>query len=528
MRERCGGFIGTAVLILCAIAVGLGMFFRLHDLSKPTPYEDEAMTWLRVSGYSEAEFNARLYDGRFHTIGEIAAFQRHNSEHDLGDTVRVLARDDPQHAPLYYALERWWSGIAGDSLAAKRVPSALSGIGLIAAFALLCRVLFGSNLAAMLGAALVALSPLHIAYAQQAREYELWVLCICLSSAALIAERPFAYFFAAVTALYASVLSLIVMAAQGVWLLVARRRVRAFGFSAAAALLAYAPWLVNLTSNRSSAFDANTWSATPWPPLKIAEKWAFNLSTTFFDLTYANTRYAVVGGIILLFVLFAFAETLKRFPRSVGAYVILLTAACAATFLLPDLLLHEHRSTVSRYVLPTFIGVELAVAGAFAARLSERRNVASWLLSFAVLLGLGAWSAGVRETHASWWENNKDARLPAIASVLNADVEQPLIAEDGTTILALSNILDPKIRFVMVATHDDAWKAAAQPGAYILTPSPALRRRVEQHGLHLVSVVETGEANGLEAFRASLKPGSTEIDPADTPSLWRVVSQSGA
>jgi uncharacterized membrane protein len=72
-----------------------------------------------------------------------------------------------------------------DPVTAFRGTSALFGLLLPAAAFWLMRELFGRGPVPWVAAALVAFSPLHLLYAQEARQYALWMLLFLASSAAL-------------------------------------------------------------------------------------------------------------------------------------------------------------------------------------------------------------------------------------------------------------------------------------------------------------------------------------------------------
>ncbi|HEV2180682.1 MAG TPA: glycosyltransferase family 39 protein [Gemmatimonadaceae bacterium] len=72
--------------------------------------------------------------------------------------------------PLYFVALKLWMGVAGASEAALRAPSLIASIALIPlVYALGVRTV--SHRAACIGAALTALSPLHLYFAQEARMY---------------------------------------------------------------------------------------------------------------------------------------------------------------------------------------------------------------------------------------------------------------------------------------------------------------------------------------------------------------------
>ena len=85
---------------------------------------------------------------------------------------------------LYYTLLWGWAQIFGESEAALRSLSALAATACIPFAALLARR-FGGDRAAVVCAVLVAVHPLHIHYAREARGYALWTLLLLVAIAAL-------------------------------------------------------------------------------------------------------------------------------------------------------------------------------------------------------------------------------------------------------------------------------------------------------------------------------------------------------
>jgi mannosyltransferase len=91
-----------------------------------------------------------------------------------------LTIDIDQHPPLYHLLLRLWMGIGGDSEAWLRSLSALFGILTIIVIYYLGKTLSGPA-DGLLAALVLAFSPFHIQYAQEARVYTFLALCASLS-----------------------------------------------------------------------------------------------------------------------------------------------------------------------------------------------------------------------------------------------------------------------------------------------------------------------------------------------------------
>ena len=90
-------------------------------------------------------------------------------------------RGDAFEPSLYFLLLHFVIGILGESEEALRLLSALAGAVTVPLALVLFRALGASTGAAALGAALLAISPLHLWYSQEARPYAL-LLCLGLGS----------------------------------------------------------------------------------------------------------------------------------------------------------------------------------------------------------------------------------------------------------------------------------------------------------------------------------------------------------
>ncbi len=81
---------------------------------------------------------------------------------------------------------RFWLQWFGDSVSARRSLSVFSSLLVFPSLYWLCWELFTSVPVGWVALALIAVSPLHILYAQEAREYSLWTFTTVLSSAVLL------------------------------------------------------------------------------------------------------------------------------------------------------------------------------------------------------------------------------------------------------------------------------------------------------------------------------------------------------
>ncbi len=106
------------------------------------------------------------------------AFSLWMARHTLPDLMAWLVYID-HHPPLFYALLHVWVAWFGDGPTALRSLSALAGTLAIPAFGMAARRLVGERVA-LIATLLLALSPFHVRYAQEARMYGVLVLAVAL------------------------------------------------------------------------------------------------------------------------------------------------------------------------------------------------------------------------------------------------------------------------------------------------------------------------------------------------------------
>jgi uncharacterized membrane protein len=220
----------TGLPFLLIVVLLLGVFFRFVNLDQKVYWGDETLSSARISGYTADEIIQTLYTGREISVEELQKYQRSNTDRNLSDTLKVLATEAPNHPPLYYLMARFWEQAFGSTLAIKRtLPALISLLGLPALY-WLCLELFGSSLTGGIALALVAVSPLHVLYAQEVREYSLWTVSVLLTSASLLYALRVntkwswsLYGLSFAIALYSHLFAGLVAIVQGIYVLIIER-----------------------------------------------------------------------------------------------------------------------------------------------------------------------------------------------------------------------------------------------------------------------------------------------------------------
>lgn len=360
------------ISIAClTIAVVLGMFFRFNYLDQKFFYGDEVVSSLRESGHTERDF-AAAFDGHVRSAKDILGFISDRST-SPGDTVRSLSAEDPQHPPLYYLATRYWTSALGDTITNRRSLAAVFGVIAIPAVFWLAYEIFGSLKVAGIASGLVAVSPFQVIYSQQNREYSAWLFFLALVAALLVRNlrRPgplgwIAYSLLLTAALYTDAFVLVDLLSFALYVGLRERRMTAsarnFALSTIVALIAYAPWL------RVMYVGAGT--ITGWQgPLRVAVsapiyilKWGFNTASVFFDVEYEHSWLMPVAIIVLLGVAASFGALFRQPTARGRLFIVTLTFVPVVAFVASDVLAHTSRATASRYLIPVWLGCELAVA----------------------------------------------------------------------------------------------------------------------------------------------------------------------
>ncbi len=233
------------------------------------------------------------------------------AQQPLATVLRTFVAEG-ENGPLYNVLLALWVRVAGVSEIAVRFPSAVAGTLSIPLIYLLGRRLVGSS-AGLLAAGLLAISPYHVWYSQEAKMYALVVLLALASSACLVEalERNHRRWWAAyaiVTTLmfYTHVATVLVFVAQSLYVILTRRtwRGRERGWIVAAAVLTlpYLPiavWAMRVVGGGVQTWqpDVGLWDATRIIGIKFAVNRADSVVETRGALLYATL--AVVGVVML-------------------------------------------------------------------------------------------------------------------------------------------------------------------------------------------------------------------------------------
>jgi len=477
--------LGRIVFGMLLVALALGVFFRIYHADWKLYNPDETNSSIRISGHTVKQVSHVILDGKLHHVSELAEFAVPTAETKPSDIWHSLASEDPQHPPLFFLATFASERITGDSIFFRRLPGLIFGLLAVWAAWWFGRELFGDAAPAWILAALVAVSPFHVAFSQEAREYSFFLLATCASSALLLAavrtgNRLLLGGYALSVALgcWGFTLFLVVVAAQGLYAVLPvsgapfPRRLSAI-VALVVGVLTFVPWLVNLAKNAGVAVNDTAWQATSLSAPLYAGKWLFNIGSAFFDLDYISLAWLPVVLLALAIALVACVAFFRESPPRVWLLPVLIGAIPLLALLIPDVLKHETRALQSRYLTTTLLAIEIGTAGGLWIVLRNARGIGllAGRAGLCVLLACGVLSCAVSSQARTWWVTGQQSMraMPAIADRLRQAGDATIVyLADADDILVLEPYSTPTMSFQLHQhLDDDALRSAAHPYAIL-------------------------------------------------------------
>jgi uncharacterized membrane protein len=498
----------------CVLLLVLGIFFRFYNLDYKIYWYDETQTSLRISGYTRTQLVEQVFDGRVISVGDLQQqYQYPNDTRNLADTLDALA-GSPEHTPGYFLLARFWLQTFGHSVLTIRLLSALISLLVFPCVYWLCQELFGSVRVSWAAVALLAISPFHVLYAQEARQYSLWTVTILFSSAALLSALrkktivPWSlYALSVALALYAHTFSGLVLIGHGIYVLLTAnwqslkqpfrlpKTLLAYLAASGAGLLLFAPW-VWVVITHFNQFTRNTASVNFNRREFLPSIWALNLSRIFFDVNQGNSLLNPILWLTAALAIYALYFLYRNTPTKTWLFVITLVGVTGMALMLPDILVGGRRSSITRYVIPCFLGIQLAVAYLLTIKLNlpPSRSRRWWRTATIALILSGLVSCAVSSQMQLWWHKSfaKSRYNSQIARIVNGS-DRPLVISDEIAgqILSLSHMLDPQVHLQLVVEPNIPKVATGFQNIYLYRPSENLRQGLAKQNLKLESAYKT-------------------------------------
>ncbi|MEM9483938.1 MAG: hypothetical protein AAGA83_09635 [Cyanobacteria bacterium P01_F01_bin.116] len=467
------------ILFVLCLLVGIGL--RCTNAAHKVYWHDEVYTTVRVLGHSGKDIETNLLQKTMVSADDLQAFQQFPEPRRWSDTWASLT-SHPEHPPLFYLLERLWVGWFAPSVTSFRALAVVFGLGLLPLTYWLGKQLWQDHWAGLIATCLMAVSPIQLLYAQEAREYSLWACLIlwtngCLlqamrssgrySSDAMVVRSPQAailrkwglYTVSMALMLYTTLLSVLVVVAHGLYVLISgsRQHWQRWAMALVGALLTFFPWLFVILNNRSKLESVTDWISFRRPLGELIKLWGLHLSSTIIDLglPLEHPYTYLVPPLILLLLVIALGQLLMVTSPTTMAFCIMVLMVPAIGLILPDLIDGGQLSLSTRYFLPSLLMVTLVLSGWLRQLLLSNRGIYRvWGQgTLTLLLVVGLVSGTLSAASFTWWNKNISYHNNTIGEIIR-QTEKPLVmASLGDTglgnAISLSYAVPPTTAFML-------------------------------------------------------------------------------
>lgn len=479
--------------LLLATILALGIFFRSANLDSKIFWIDEVATAIRISGYTKSEVIQKLAQLDVITVADLQKYQKIAPERGLNDTLYALSKS-PEHAPLYFLLARFWTQLWGSSVVCLRSLSVIFSLIAIPTIYWLGLELFKLPLVAGISAALLTVSPFYVAYAQEARPYSLWTVTIILSGATLLraiglGDRASWLFYtsALILGFYTSLLSLLVAFGQGIYVIFCRDMKVFKNYIAASglALIGFIPWLLVIGQNLQKLEENTTWMTVPIDISAMVGIWLYTVFIVFFENPNYQTLYDLAVSRIwadiglLILIVYGFIFLVKRSPKAVWLFVLTLAGSTPLVLIAIDLIFQREGSTAPRYMNPSHLGIQLAVAYLLANKITlNNRYQKVWQGILAIVISLGIISCILILDVSPKYQKSRNLHNTPIANIINQAQQPKVLIEEAQMLdmLSLSYQLDPKVKIYLASKLKGIEKCH---GTFLFNPSSEISGSIE-------------------------------------------------
>ncbi len=501
--------IGLGLRRVCILLIVLGIVLRFVNLApkhKPV-WLDETFTALHISGFSDQAAKDQLFAAQQPIVlGDLVRFQQ--PQGNWQGTIEHIALTAPELPPPYFLGGAWVMSIFGNSATVLRSYSAALSLLMLPAMYWFCQELFGLSTVSWLATAMVALSPIQLLYAQEARPYGLWGTLILLSQATLLRalRQPtighwIAYGATLVGGLYCHLLFGLVAIAQAAYMLIRewpslkKRQLGTVlpGYLAAAigSLVLFAPWMVYALvhfTNFSAGSDYRA-ERVIWGPhlVLLARGWlrTFSLMLADFNIAAVSgspTWQLALAGILSLGWMVAVVLLVRNFyhqaDRMARQYLTITLLVPIGILVLPDMILGDLRSLATRYALPIVLGLQAILAysllhGQFL-RPSRRRRMV-----WAMILAFNLTSCFYFCALPTWWSKADAQAMPTLVAALNQHPDAIILSDESwVKSFSLTHGLPLNTRLWWLQTHELPPTLPQASRLYLFAPTDTLLKTI--------------------------------------------------
>lgn len=450
----------TCGLILVGVIVVVGTAMHFVGLEQKYVWFDESATFRVVACVDEQKIKGKiLSQGQ---VLDLLRLDRHNS--GIKESLAYNRSNYSDQLPLYFVLLKPYAWLFGDTIGSLRAFSALWSVFIPPLFYWLVLELTGSRRTALIGIAVISVSPFCMLYAAEARNYTLWLVPVLASYIALwrLASRKTLAQALCTGSLMAVAVSchlatLLLMPGQLLFLLYQRVKLATIALTFSFPALAVMGCLIYKGDYQKVLGQVTTKS---WASIPIDQRYWFDLveallSRVFIDNGQDKEGIFAVAVLVMLFAAGCFF--VKGMTASKRAFVLAMFSS-ALILVSMDAAMGGMRATVSRYQAVPIIAVYLAATLVIEFLVSQQRKLLKvcGAFLFTLVIGCGLWSewriADTKELWNHWQPVDVQKILPLLASS-----KHPLLLCSYSEVqLAMAHFVPAHTRLTMLKK----WQAA--------------------------------------------------------------------
>ncbi|MEG4113050.1 MULTISPECIES: glycosyltransferase family 39 protein [unclassified Microcoleus] len=501
---------------LIVVILITGIWFRFTNLDRKVYSFDESITSLRISGYTWTEMVQQDFQGKTISVADLQQkYQQINPEKTWWNTVKGLATEEPQLSPLYFILARFWVHLFGPQVATVRSLSALISLLVFPSIYWLCWELFRSASVGWMAVTIIAVSPFHVLYAQEARPYMMFAVLVLLSNAILLRaialqNSPgtsnlskavwFIYAIALTLGLYCSLLFFLVVFAHGIYVIITEncrfsKTLIAYLLASVAAIIIFAPWILVLVYN-SKKIEATVglprlslYFISSLKPLIIITcrmfidtHWAGGIIKLASSHLTADVIRLIVVAVLLLTLAHSLYSLCRSTPKRVSLFVLTAIGITA-------IVLVAVRGVADRYLVPYILAIQIAVAYLFTAKIAVTPNPRQqklWQLGLIALISSGIISCAVSSQSQLWWNKYPSSTKynPQVATIVNQSKKPLVISHGGNNItgkiLSVSYLLKSQVKLLLAVKPDQVKIPDGFSDVFLYRATEALKFELEK------------------------------------------------
>lgn len=412
-RTQSRDVVRVIVWVVIALSIGFGIALRVDGLKAQEYFFDEHITSVFVSGQPADRASRKL-----RIPSDSSKYEHLAPNTSIATVVKNLTMYGADQGPVYYVLARLWAEATGGDCSGEAIRplSLIFGLLLIPAFYWLGYELLGTPIAGAVGAALMAIMPFNIFWAQHARPYSLWGLLAVASSIFLVrAVRSgtlsnwIIFAVCTVCATYTHLLTVLLVVAQAAYVLTlekfkASKCTLSFAMAVGAVGLSFLFWVPFLRAGSYSAPEASVhWMFVSLPLFDLVNRFCQRVGQAIFDLNCLNLGFFPLLAILLVIAL-SCVRLSRNAEKNARIFVVSLMVTPLLCLLVRDLEtgIFEGRTyslnrvegsftiLIDRYLVPTLLGLQLVIAFWISSALNSKNRLARTLVAsiFALLVSI--------------------------------------------------------------------------------------------------------------------------------------------